>query len=184
MREKKGEITDTVRVGRTISQEWERQESESERFAARKKQKQLKVVKLLLIIAVLGVIVAIVVFEISGWLDRREKVEAARNTPQPTVSVIDEDNSGVTARMKEYVAVLEQDFADLSYKVNRAVVPSGKNREIHVFLDGYDFYIKFNIDRGTAVSAEDADRMIRYVKEKNITPQYIDVRIEGKGYYK
>ena len=42
------------------------------------------------------------------------------------------------------------------------------------------------IDRGTAVSVEDADRMLRYLKTigqiENYT--YIDVRIEGKAYWK
>ena len=43
---------------------------------------------------------------------------------------------------------------------------------------------KMNIDREPAVSAEDAKRMVNYVTERNIKPEYIDVRVKGKGYYK
>ncbi len=173
-----------MKVGRTIAQEWEKQESESERLAARKKQKTHKVIKLLSVLAIVAIVAVIAGMEFGSFLDRREKIEAAKNTPQPTVKIIDEDGSGITSRMKEYVAVIEQDFKDLGYKVNRAIVPSGKNREIHLFLDGYEYYIKFNLDKATSVSAEDADRMIKYLNERGITPEYIDVRVDRKGYYK
>lgn len=175
---------ESIKVGRTIATEWERQESESERLAARKKQKAHKVIRLLSALLIIGIIVIIIVMEVGAFIDRQEKVEAAKNIPQPTIEVIDERGVGVTSRMKEFVAILERDLADLGYSANRAVVPSGKSREIHLFLNGYDFYIKYNIDRGTAVSAEDTDRMIKYLKEKDIHPSYVDVRIEGKGYYK
>ena len=39
-----------------------------------------------------------------------------------------------------------------------------------------------NIDRGAGVSVEDADRMIKYLNGGGF--EYIDVRVEGKGYYK
>ena len=41
------------------------------------------------------------------------------------------------------------------------------------------------IDRDTAVSVEDGDRMLRYLKENGIEVfEYIDVRVEERGYYK
>lgn len=175
---------ESLKVGRTIATEWERQESESERLAARKKQKTRKIFRLLFSVLITAIIVIIIVMEVIAFIDRREKVEAAKNVPQPTIDVIDENGLGVTSKMKEFVAILERDLADLGYGANRAVVPAGKTREIHLFLNGYDFYVKYNIDRGTGVSAEDTDRMLKYLEEKDIHPSYVDVRIEGKGYYK
>ena len=175
---------DTMRVGRTIAQEWEKQESESERLAARKREKAKKVVKVLSLFAVLGIIATVIVVEVSIWTDNREKAEKAATVIVPTVEIIDEGHAGITSRMKEFVGVIEKDFQDIGYTIDRAVVPAGKNREVDVFLVGYDYYIKLNIDRGTAVSAEDAVRMIKYVSERDIHPQYIDVRVKGKGYYK
>ena len=175
---------DSLRVGRTIAGEWERQESESERLMARKKERNKKIVKVLLVVAVLGVIATIVVIEVTTWASNREKAEAARTAIVPTVEVIDETGAGVTSRMKEYIGVIEKDFAELGYTVDRAVVPAGKSREVDVFLKGYDYYIKLSIDRGTAVSAEDASRMIKYLGEHDLKPGYVDVRVKGKGYYK
>ena len=174
----------SVKIGRTIAQEWERQESESERLAARKKTKVKKVIKLLSVLAVITVVTVVVIMELTVWVEKREKAEAAKNIPQPTIEIIDEGKMGVTSRMKEYVAQLETDLKDLEYAADRAVVPTGKSREIHLFIKGYDFYVKYNIDRGTAVSAEDTDRMIKYVAEHDLHPEYIDVRVEGKGYLK
>ena len=66
-----------------------------------------------------------------------------------------------------------------------AIIPSGSIREIDFYLDGYSGYIKTIIDRGAGVSVEDADRMIRYLSEIGVGEfTYIDVRIEGKAYWK
>ena len=173
-----------MKVGRTIAVEWERQESESERLAARKKAKTKKVIKVLILVASLAVIIGIVAMEVSVWISNRAEEEKAAKIAQPTIEIIDEAGTGITPRMKEYVGQLERDLVDVGLTANRAVVPAGKMREVHVFLNGHDYYIKMNIDRESAVSAEDAKRMVNYVTEHNITPEYIDVRVKGKGYYK
>ena len=79
----------------------------------------------------------------------------------------------------------EQDFKDLGYKPIRAEIPAGSIRQINFILDGITGYIKMTTDRDAAVSVEDADRMIRYLSGKEITTfEYIDVRVEEKGYWK
>ena len=41
------------------------------------------------------------------------------------------------------------------------------------------------IDRDSAISVEDADRMLRYLSGEGISDfTYIDVRIDGKAYWK
>lgn len=178
----------TVKVGRTIAQEWEKQESESERLAARKKNKNKRIITVLTVI-VLGAGVGLIgAMQIAELL--RERTDASTDTPQtivyqPTVEIIDENGSGITRKMKAYVGQIETDFAALGYGVSKAVIPAGKMREVDVYLEpDFSGYIKLNLDRGTAVSAEDADRMIRYLNASGAGAEYIDVRVEGKGYYK
>ena len=174
-----------VRVGRTIAQEWERQESESERLAARKKEKGKKIFKVLALFAVLAIVAVIITMEVTTWMVNRKKIEEARNVPQPTVAIIDESGQGITNKIKEYVGQLEIDLSDIGLSLNRAVVPSGKNREIDIYLNGNDeVYFKLNVDRGTAVSAEDTKVMLNYLTEHDLHPQYVDIRVKGKGYYK
>ena len=46
-------------------------------------------------------------------------------------------------------------------------------------------YVKFTLDRDSAVSVEDADRMYRYLSGAGIAEYtYIDVRLPGKAYWK
>ena len=173
-----------VRVGRTIAQEWEKQESESERLAARKKEKGKKIFKVFALVAMLAIIAAIIVMEVTSWMVNRKKIEVAKYVPQPTVEIIDESGQGITNKIKDYVGQLEVDLSDIGLTLDRAVVPTGKNREIDIYLFGYDYYVKLNVDRGTAVSAEDTKVMLKYLTERDIHPQYVDVRVKGKAYYK
>lgn len=173
-----------MRVGHTIVEKRERVESESERMVKRKKAKTRQVLSGVIFVAGVLVVGIMIWSGVAGVLSKKETPRDEVVRPVPTVDIIDEARVGVTNRMREYVALLEQDFAGLGYRVAKAVVPSGKSREIDIYLDGKDGYIKTNIDRDTAVSAEDADRMVRYLEEHDINEfRYIDVRIERKGYY-
>ena len=175
----------TMKVGRTIAQEWERQESESERLANRKKAKNKKIIKVLSVFAIIAIITIIVVMQINSAVINREKAEKEKPVITPTVPIIDDANMGITKRMKEYVGSFEQDLKDLGYNVSRAVVPAGKSREVDIFLEGKEYYFKLNIDRVSAVSAEDTMRMIKYLDENNLNPaEYVDIRVKGKAYYK
>ena len=40
------------------------------------------------------------------------------------------------------------------------------------------------MDRSSAVQAEDMARMIRYLDGKKIRATYVDLRVEGKAYFK
>ena len=176
-----------MRLGRTIVAEREKTESESERLVARKKAKSKKALMTVVSLIVLAAVVALIVVTVYGVIkqNRDTAVPTEEKKYVPTVTVEDGGGAGyVTERMKEYVGRVEQDFQAYGYKVVRAVVPAGKAREIDVYLDGRDEYYKLNIDRGSAVSAEDAVRMIKYLDEHDIHPEYVDVRIEEKAYYK
>ena len=87
--------------------------------------------------------------------------------------------------MRSYIGQAEIDFKDLGYHPVKAVVPSGSIREVDFYLDGVNGRIKTTIDRGTGVTIEDADRMIRYLTSIGVGEfEYIDVRVDGKAYWK
>ena len=90
----------------------------------------------------------------------------------------------MTERIKEYVGRVERDFRDAGYTATKAIVPAGKMREVDIYVEGHPEYYKMNLDRGTAVSVEDAVRMIEYLAKGGINASYVDVRIAGKAYYK
>ena len=91
----------------------------------------------------------------------------------------------ITSRMRDYIGQAEADFRDLGYNPVKAVIPSGSVRVVNFYLEGQPGYIKMWIDRDTAPSVEDADRLIRYLKTQGINEfQYIDVRLPYKAFWK
>ena len=76
----------------------------------------------------------------------------------PTVNIINENgqNDEISNRVKTFVARVEEGFSDNDLRVDHAVLPSGRIREVDVFLKGRGERYKMNLDRGVAVQVEDA----------------------------
>ena len=182
----------TLRAGRTIGEQREKLETANERELARQKDKRKSHLRVFFVsfgFIILVAILAVVYFAFVRGREEQPIVEEPEPTYQPTIEVVDEDaaaTSGkITSRMKDYIGQAEVDFRALGYQPTRAVLPAGAVREIDFYLDGYSGYIKMFIDRPTAVSVEDADRMLRYLSGQGITDfQYIDVRLPHKAYWK
>lgn len=68
--------------------------------------------------------------------------------------------------------------------VSEATLPPNTTREIDVRLEGRDYLVKLHTDRDPAQEVEDLKRVDQYLIQKGIKPQYIDLRISGKAYYK
>ncbi|MBQ3310221.1 hypothetical protein IJG73_02165 [Candidatus Saccharibacteria bacterium] len=174
-----------MRTNRTIVGQRDKQEKASERLMARQKAKNKKIISVIITVGVLLVLFMLAVMMVREWMRPAEVVVVQAEEYAPTVEILDEDSSGyITERMKQYVGRVERDFKDAGYKVTRAIIPAGKTREVDIYVEGRTEYYKMNLDRGTAVSVEDAVRMIEYLSERAIAPSYVDVRIAGKAYYK
>ncbi len=175
-----------IKRGQTIVAERERAESESERMRTRKKIRRRRTTSILAVLSMMAVLVVLGYMGVESVL--KEKMTAEKEVEpkyRVTAEIVDEDGRGqISTRVKEYIGQLEQDFHDLGYVVRRVTLPTDTSRELFVDLEGVKPYFKINMDRGTAVSAEDAMRMMKYLQEKDLNPDYVDVRVEGKAYYK
>lgn len=182
----------SIKSGRTIGERREHLETKNERMEARKKVKKRQTFRVGFTVILFMVVAAAVIVAIIIFLKTRaeNEVETAPTTVvktyKPTIEVINENaTSGITTRMTEYIGQLESDLKDLNLTPVKAVVPAGAIREVDFYLDGYTGFIKTTIDRGSGVTAEDTERMLRYLKEQGIGDfQYIDVRIDSKAYWK
>lgn len=179
-----------LKAGRTIAEKREKLETSSERMEARKKGKKRQFWRILLTVVGFLAVAGLIIWLVTGFLSGAQEnlVEEIVIPYAPTIEVIDEDAAAggkITNRMNEYIGQAEADFRELGYKPIKAVIPTGMIREVNFYLEGISGYIKTTIDRGSGVSVEDADRMIRYLQGIGVGEfQCIDVRVEGKGYWK
>lgn len=183
-RERRGELPQ-MKLGQTIVAERERVESDSERMRARKAQRRKRgaaVVTGVLMVVILGVLL---------WLGARQLLDQPQDLAEVAemyeiqAEIVDEDNTGrISERVRGYIGQLEQDLTDLGYKVTRVTLPTGTSRELYVDLEGVEWFFKVTTDRDAAMTAEDMERMVRYLRERDLKPAYVDVRVEGKAFYR
>ena len=67
--------------------------------------------------------------------------------------------------------------------IKQVVLPAGTTRQIELELSSTKVLIKMSIDRPAYEQVEDAARAVKYLKKRDKTPVYIDVRVERKAYY-
>lgn len=180
----------TFRSGRTIGEKRERLETANERMAARKKQKHRKAFRIIFTIICFLSLILILVFLFLSFLKNHDDQAIDKENNEEyssTIEIIDEEASTehITSKMNNFIARAEKEFRNLGYTPIKAVIPSGAIRSINFYLNDYTGFIKMTIDRSPAVSVEDADRILHYLSDREINDfTYIDVRIEGKAYWK
>ncbi|MBQ6130524.1 hypothetical protein IJI72_02460 [Candidatus Saccharibacteria bacterium] len=178
-----------MEVGKTIGREREKPERDSERERVRRKLKKQQAVAILGVLVFLGGLLYLLGragAEWYKWISQREEVvEIPR---EPTIEVIDEQTgkkAEASSRVLEYIAEVEEEFSKLGRKVVLARIPEGKIREVDLELEGVSGVVKVSLDRGAGVSAEDGERMLKYLEKEGVAEfSYVDVRVARKGYWK
>jgi hypothetical protein len=181
-----------MKSGRTIAGKRERLEKAAERTEAHKKIKKRQISRVIITLLAFFLIAAGLVYLGTFFVnnpDVNPTVATTVATFTPTIEIVDQDASAtghqISTRMKEYIGMLEVDLKELGLTPTKAVIPTGSIREVDFYLDGYTGYLKTIIDRDAGVTAEDADRMLRSLASIEVTDfQYIDLRVDGKAYWK
>lgn len=138
----------------------------------------------------------IVVWEIGGqrfYVDKHGVAFKHYYGPEPALKV--EDITGYMPELAEEGSVASQQFigylgqllGDLRAvgvgRVERVVVPPVP-RQLNIYLEGREYPIKTHTSRDPYVQAQDIKHALQFFDKQQITPQYVDVRVEGKAFYK
>lgn len=184
--ETKSKTERDYRVGKTIAGATNNARKRNlEHIAARKKQQRKNALIVLCILIILVSVGIVAGNYIAQKAAEREAALTEENPLEPTVAIVDENvGDNISSRTKVFVARLEADAKDYSLKIDHVVLPFQKAREILVYFDGRKEYYKMTSERGSAVQVEDAERMMRYLDGKALAPEYVDLRVEGRAYYK
>ncbi len=109
----------------------------------------------------------------------------------PTVQIV--DNSGVTVtngqaiasnRFLGFVGRLVGLAKTRGYDVQQVIIPRGTTRQVELRLATISYPLKFSIDRPAGEQAEDMARTLNYLNTHGITPEYVDLRVSNKAFYK
>jgi len=103
------------------------------------------------------------------------------------------DNSGIQAtavqavasnRFLGFVGRVISSSQRQGLEVAKVTIPTLTTRQVAINLKGRQPAYKFSIDRSVGQQVEDMARIDRFLRQKNITASYVDVRIEGKAFYR
>lgn len=110
---------------------------------------------------------------------------------EPALSVTDQsgippDQSGVVASTR-FIRFLGQIVAAVnSYgkgTITSVIIPAAL-KEVDLKLTGREYVIKTNTDRDPLQAAEDIANAFKFFDQKGIKPQYVDVRVAHKAFYR
>jgi len=109
----------------------------------------------------------------------------------PTVQIVDESGvspeEGATvagSRLLGFLGKVVAQAGERGYVVSQAILPAGMTRELDIQLQNVPTRVKLSTDRGAGEQVEDMSRALIYLKNKNMSPEYIDVRVSGRAAYK
>lgn len=68
--------------------------------------------------------------------------------------------------------------------VEAVTLPSDSTRQVDIALKGRAYPIRTHMDRDPAGQAADIISAVSYVEQKGLRPQYLDVRVSSKAYYR
>lgn len=110
---------------------------------------------------------------------------------QPTVKIVDQSGvpqtAGTTVASSRFLRFVGQAVtlakAD-GLIITQATIPASTTHQIEVTVAGHAYQVKLSLDRPVGEQVEDMQRAIAYFTARGQSPQYIDVRVSGKAYYK
>lgn len=110
---------------------------------------------------------------------------------RPSVEIVDETGIAQEAqravtsnRFLSFVGQVVADMDTRGYTVERATMPLLTTRQIDIKLTDVPYRIKMITDRSPSEQVEDAARVVKYLKGQGISPEYVDVRVSSKAFYK
>ncbi len=136
----------------------------------------------------------LMVWKTSGkqfYVDAQGVAFSYNHFAEPGLAVTDQsgippDESGVVASTR-FIRFLGQIVAAVNGygkgRVEAVVIPAA-TREVDLKLQGREYQIKTNTDRDPLQEAEDIANALKYFDQKNIKPEYVDVRVAHKAFYK
>lgn len=127
------------------------------------------------------------------YVDQAGRTFTRNYYQEPTVTI--EDQSGIaisgqtklvaSSRLLTFAGRLVAGIDDSGVgTVTKVAIPLGALRQLDISLQGKPYRIKTHMDREPTGQVADVVSAVKYFDAHLIIPEYIDVRVEGKAYYR
>lgn len=136
---------------------------------------------------------------IAGWLIGNDQYFVDENGiafqinyfEQPSVKILDQSgipqSEGTMVASSRFLQFVGRSVAvarTYGMVVEQATIPIGTTRQIELKVKDKEYPIKLSLDRPVGEQVEDMQRAITYMDSKQVKPEYIDVRVSGRAYYR
>jgi hypothetical protein len=110
---------------------------------------------------------------------------------QPSVKIVDQSGvpqvAGTQVASSRFLRFVGQAITlakSDGLTITQAIIPANTTHEIALLVSGHTYPIKLSLDRPVGEQIEDMYRALKYFDGKGEKPQYVDIRVSGKAYYK
>ena len=125
------------------------------------------------------------------YVDRSGVAFAVNYHDTPAIQIADDSgidpSSGAavaSARFLGFVGNVVRLSESLGHNPVGVRIPPSSTRQIEVSFGDFPYPVKFTTDRPAGEQVEDMGRAVGYMKSNKVTPDYLDVRVSGRAYYK
>ena len=109
----------------------------------------------------------------------------------PALSVTDQNTgtassgqSVASTRFLGFVGQVINSVTSRGYTAVEVIIPRNTTRQIEMKLTGVEYPIRLSVDRDAREGVDDTVKAIEWFQSKGINPQYIDLRVRGRVFYR
>lgn len=106
-----------------------------------------------------------------------------RDESSPLNGVDDQVKTVTSRRFLQFIGQTVSYFSQQKRAVQQVIIPASTTRQVIVRLAG-GYNIRMTVDRPAGEQSEDAMRTVSYMQRKKIKPEYVDVRVSGRAFYR
>lgn len=124
------------------------------------------------------------------FVDSSGAVFAINMYSEPSLTIVDE-NATVTKeklvtsnRFLSFVGKTVGDLKTRGLTVTKATIPLLTTRQLNLTIKGVSYEFRLSVDRSIGEQAEDVARIVKYLRKEGIQPDYVDIRVKGKAFYR
>lgn len=136
----------------------------------------------------------IATWQIAGsnqYVDSEGVVFATNYGSTPELQIIDESGiqtsqtgSLTSNRFLGFIGLVIAGARQNNITVTKITIPALTTRQVAITTKGQKTLYKLSIDRPVGQQVEDVSRVQKHLLAKGLSPSYVDVRVQGKAFYK